>query len=97
MKKTKFDKLTSKYQKSLLKSLEEFVSIDSSYDPNTVNETNPFGAGVSDALNYITNLARSDGFEVTNYDNKIVEILYGKGNKKHTEQNQTSIRGFTHC
>ena len=84
MKKTKFDKLTSKYQKELLKSLEEFVSIDSSYDPNTVNETNPFGAGVSDALNYITNLARSDGFEVTNYDNKIVEILYGRGNKNLT-------------
>ena len=84
MKKTKFDKLTSKYQKELLKSLEEFVSIDSSYDPSTVNETNPFGAGVSDALNYITNLARSDGFEVTNYDNKIVEILYGRGNKNLT-------------
>lgn len=84
MKKTKFDKLTSKYQKTLLKSLEEFVSIDSSYDPTTVNETNPFGAGVSDALNYVTNLARSDGFEVTNYDNKIVEIIYGRGSKNLT-------------
>lgn len=84
MKKTSFDKLTSKYQKPLLKSLEEFVSIDSSYDPITVNETNPFGAGVSDALNYITNLARKDGFEVTNYDNKVVEIIYGRGNKNLT-------------
>lgn len=84
MKKTKYDKLTAKFQKPLLKSLEEFVAIDSSYDESTVNETNPFGAGVSDALNYITNLARSDGFEVTNYDNKIVEILYGRGNKNLT-------------
>lgn len=84
MRKTKYDKLTAKYQKPLLKSLEEFVSIDSSYDSSTVNETNPFGAGVSDALNYITNLARKDGFEVTNYDNKVVEILYGRGNKNLT-------------
>ena len=84
MKKTKFDKLTAKYQKPLLKSLEEFVAINSSYDATTVNETNPFGAGVSDALNYITNLARKDGFEVTNYDNKIVEIIYGRGPKNLT-------------
>ena len=84
MKKTKFDKLTAKYQKPLMKSLEEFVAINSSYDQTTVNETNPFGAGVSDALNYITNLARKDNFEVTNYDNKIVEIIYGRGNKNLT-------------
>ncbi len=84
MKKTSYDKLTAKYQKSLLKSLEEFVAIDSSYDPVTVNETNPFGAGVSDALNYVTNLAKKDGFEVTNYDNKVVEIIYGRGNKNLT-------------
>ena len=84
MKRTKFDKLTSKYQKPLLKSLEEFVAINSCYDESTVNETNPFGAGVSDALNYITNLARLDGFEVTNYDNKVVEIIYGRGPKNLT-------------
>jgi len=84
MKKTSYDKLTAKYQKPLLQSLEEFVAIDSSYDPVTVNETNPFGAGVSDALNYVTNLARKDGFEVTNYDNKVVEIIYGRGNKNLT-------------
>ena len=84
MKKTSYDKLTAKYQKPLLKSLEEFVAINSTYDQITVNETNPFGAGVSDALNYITNLARKDGFEVTNYDNKVVEIIYGRGKKNLT-------------
>ena len=94
MKRTKFDKLTSKYQKPLLKSLEEFVAINSCYDESTVNETNPFGAGVSDALNYITNLARSDGFEVTNYDNKLVEILYGKGNKNKVVDALTKAKGF---
>ncbi len=84
MKKTIYDKLTSKYQKDLLKSLAEFVAIDSVYNEATLNEVNPFGAGVTDALNYIANLASKDGFEVTNYDNKVVEIIYGRGPKNLT-------------
>ena len=84
MGKTVYDKLTSKYQKDLMKSLVEFVSINSAYDESTANQTNPFGAGVTDALNYIANLAHKDGFEVTNYDNKVVEILYGRGDKNLT-------------
>ena len=84
MGRTIYEKLTSRYQKELMKSLAEFVSINSVYDPSTVNETNPFGAGVTDALNFIANLATKDGFEVTNYDNKVVEILYGRGEKNLT-------------
>ena len=84
MKKTYYDKLTAKYQKELMKSLEEFVSIASVYDETTVNEENPFGAGVSDALNYIANLGKKDGFETTNYNNKVVEIKYGRGPKNLT-------------
>ena len=84
MSKTNYDKLTSKYQKELMKTLTEFVAINSAYDESTANDTNPFGAGVSDALNYIASVARKDGFEVTNYDNKVVEIIYGRGNKNLT-------------
>lgn len=84
MKKTYYDKLTSKYQKELMKSLEQFISINSVYDETTVNEGNPFGAGVTDALSFIANLARKDRFEVNNYDNKVVEILYGRGEKNLT-------------
>ena len=84
MKKTYYDKLTSKYQKDLMKSLEEFIAINSAYDETTISEENPFGVGVTDALNYIYNLARKDGFEATNYDNKVVEIHYGRGAKNLT-------------
>ena len=84
MKKTEYDKLTAKYQKQLLKSLEEFVALDSSFDQSTVSELNPFGEGVSKALQYIENLAKADGFVVTNYDNKVVEILYGEGKNNLT-------------
>ena len=83
-KKTEYEKLTEKYQKDLLKSLTEFVAIDSVYDEETRDKENPFGKGVSDALNYIANLAKKDGFEVTNYDNMVVEIIVGSGKKNLT-------------
>ena len=82
--KTFYDKLTAPYQKELMKTLEKFVAINSTYDEKTINAENPFGAGVSDALNFITELARKDRFEVNNYDNKIVEILYARGEKNLT-------------
>ena len=78
-KKTEYEKLTEKYQKDLIKSLEEFVAIDSVYDEETKDDENPYGKGVSEALNYITQLAKKDGFNVTNYDNRVVEILCGEG------------------
>ena len=70
-----YQELVKPYQAELMQSLKEFVAIDSVYDESTVDAQNPFGKGVSKALQYIENLARKDGFIVTNYDNKIVEIL----------------------
>ncbi len=84
MKKTVYDKLTAKYQKPLLRSLNEFVAINSAYDEASVSERDPFGVGVSTALNYIEELATKDGFEVYNYDNKVVEIIYGRGKNNLT-------------
>ena len=82
--KTYYDKITSKYQKDLLKSLSEFISINSQYDEASISEENPFGYGVSDALKFIQELAKKDGFEVNNYDNKVVEIIYGRGKNNLT-------------
>ena len=76
-----YQELTKPYQKEMLQSLKEFVAIDSVYDESTVSEENPFGQGVSNALKYIENLARKDGFIVNNYDNKIVEILTNEEEK----------------
>lgn len=80
-KKTEYDKLVEKYQKDLLKSLNEFVAINSVYDEKTVDEKNPYGKGVSAALKYIGELAKKDDFIVNNYDNRVVEILVGEGDK----------------
>ena len=84
MKKTFYDKITSKYQKDLMRSLEAFIAINSTYNEETASDVNPFGTGVSDALNFFANLAKKDGFEVNNYDNKVVEVLYGRGRKNLT-------------
>lgn len=74
-----YDTITAQYHDVLLENLSKFVSIDSVYDEATVDEKNPFGKGVSSALNFIAKLAHSDGFEVKNYDNMVVEILSGTG------------------
>ncbi|MBR0295705.1 MAG: Sapep family Mn(2+)-dependent dipeptidase [Bacilli bacterium] len=81
---TKYDDLVKPYQEDLFKSLKEFVAIDSVYDEDTRDDNNPFGKGVSDALNYIKDLANKDGFTATNYDNMVVEILCGEGDKNIT-------------
>ena len=70
-----YQNLTKPYKEEMLKSLKEFVAIDSVYDESTRDKENPFGKGVSKALKYIENLARKDGFIVNNYDNMVVEIL----------------------
>ena len=71
----KYQELVKPYQEEMMKSLKEFIAIDSVYDEKTVSKENPFGQGVTNALKYIENLARKDGFIVKNYDNMVVEIL----------------------
>ncbi len=76
MEKTKFyQELVKPYQEEMMKSLKEFIAIDSVYDEETRSEMDPFGKGVSKALQFIENLAKKDGFIVKNYDNMVVEIL----------------------
>ena len=70
-----YQDLVKPYREEMMKSLKEFIAIDSVYDEDTRDETNPFGKGVSKALQYIAELAKKDGFIVKNYDNMVVEIL----------------------
>lgn len=79
-----YSKICAPYQDALMNSLKEFIAINSVYDPSTVSDVNPFGEGVSKALDYIARLAKRDGFEVINHANKVVEILVGSGEKNIT-------------
>ena len=80
----KYAKLTKKYEKPLMENLKGLVAINSVYDEATASEKNPFGEGVSKALKYFEELAKKDGFQVTNYDNKVVEAIVGEGKKNIT-------------
>ena len=70
-----YQNLVKPYQEEMMKSLKEFIAIDSTYDEESQDAANPFGKGVSKALQYIADLAKKDGFIVNNYDNMVVEIL----------------------
>lgn len=74
-----YETITQNYRQELLEKLAGFVAINSVYDEKTTSKINPFGAGVSKALKYIATVAKEDGFNVTNFDNKVVEITYGQG------------------
>ncbi len=79
-----YQKLVESYKSKAMETLKGFVAIDSVLDESTKDKENPFGKGVSKALNYIADIAKKDGFQVTNYNNMIVEILIGNGPKNIT-------------
>ena len=83
MKQTIYDKMTLKYEGDLIENLKKFVKIPSVYSDVTRSEQHPFGVEVSNALNFICELARKDGFKATNYDNMVVEIVAGDESKKN--------------
>lgn len=76
---TVYDTITSNCREELMENLAKFVAIDSVYDEKSVSKKDPFGKGVSEALNFIATLAKNDGFTVNNYANKVVEITCGEG------------------
>ena len=79
-----FSKITSGYEKELIENIRKWCAIDSKYNETTRDAANPFGKGVSEALDFFANLAKENGFKVTNYDNYVVEAILGKGSKNIT-------------
>ena len=82
--KSEYQLLGEKYHQDLVDNLKAFSSINSVHDESTKDSSNPFGKGVSKALKFVEGLARRDGFKVKNYDNMVVEIIAGEGEKNIT-------------
>lgn len=80
---TIYEKMTKKYENALMDNLVKYVKIPSVYSEETKDEKNPFGKEVSNALDFIVDLARKDGFKATNIDNMVVEIIAGDESKKN--------------
>ena len=77
--KINFNKLLKHYQKESITKLAEWIKINSVDDPQSANENNPFGKGVTLALEYIAKLGEEEGFIVDRCDNYCTELTYGNG------------------
>jgi succinyl-diaminopimelate desuccinylase len=72
-----FKKLSKAYEKNALVALEQFVRINSVYDPTTIKAGQPFGAGVKSALDYFAKLGTDYGFKVDSCDGYATELSIG--------------------
>ena len=84
MKNSVFHKITSPELENCVSNIKKWCAIDSQYDEKTKNAKNPFGKGVSDALDFFASLAKDSGFAVKNYDNYLIEATIGEGKKNIT-------------
>ena len=71
-------KQAEKYFNNSILTLQKWININSIYDATTVSEGAPFGKGVKEALQFIGNLAKNDGFDVDFCDGYCTEISFGK-------------------
>lgn len=79
-----FKQIVEKNKELIIKKTQELIQIPSVLDENTISEESPFGIKIKEALDYMMNLAREDGFETAvdggyaghvNYGNKDGKII----------------------
>ena len=74
-----FKMMLKPYREESIKTLQEFVRINSIHDDSTITNKMPFGKGVYDALDFIARLGEENGFNVDRCDNYCTEISFGEG------------------
>ncbi len=77
-----FKKIVNQHQNEIIKTLQELLRIESVLDPSTITKEMPFGKGINDALCYMLNIAKKDGFNVLNDEGYAGEISYKSSNSK---------------
>ena len=70
-----------KYFMDNIEGLQKLISIPSTYDEKTADHDKPYGKPVHDALTYMKQVLQSDGFEVTDLENKIIFATVGEGER----------------
>jgi len=68
-----------RYREELLQRTKEFLAIESVLDEASAGPGAPFGKGVAEALEYLLELARRDGFRTKNVDGYAGHVEYGEG------------------
>lgn len=66
-------------KEELLEKLMHILSIPSIYDPNTADNNAPFGKGIREALDYMLNIGKEEGFRVKNVGGYAGHIEWGEG------------------
>lgn len=79
MKDIDFKKLVKPYEKEALETLIKDVSINSTYDKDSISNEAPYGKGVKECFDLLKEIAIKDGFNVDTCDNRCLEISYGSG------------------
>lgn len=77
---TLIDKARSN-EKQLVSDLSELIKIPSIYEKDTISKHAPFGKPIREALDWILNKARMDGFEVEDIDGYAGVISLGEGDE----------------
>lgn len=76
-----FEKHVNDNKELIIKTLQELLRIRSVLDEDTRTPDMPFGKGINDALDYMMNLAKTDGFDTLRDGGYAGEISYGNGEK----------------
>jgi succinyl-diaminopimelate desuccinylase len=72
---------TRKLEKELITKTQELLRIKSVLDESSTSEDAPLGQGIKEALDYMLNLGRQEGFVVENVDGLAGHIEYGEGSE----------------
>lgn len=78
---TKWKELVKPYYQEAFETLKRYIAIDSVLDLTTKTSDMPFGKGVNEALEFVAELGKKMGFNVSRCDNYVTELTYGEGDK----------------
>ena len=76
-----FKNIVEQYKELMLKTLKELLQIKSVLDEENKTSEYPFGKGIDDALKYMLDLAKKDGFDTLYDDGYAGHISYGENEK----------------
>ena len=71
-----FEHIVYKNKDEIVKTLQELLRIPSVLDFSTATKEMPFGKNINDALEYMLNLGKKDGFDIINDEGYAGEITY---------------------
>ena len=74
-----FNQLVQEHKTEIIAKTKELLSIPSVLDKYDPNSETPFGKEINNALHYMLDLAKEDGFITKNINNYAAHVEYGKG------------------